>query len=114
MKEPGACCDKEPSRIGFRGSLAGFKALGTSQSACRHQQLPVIEFCGSVARVMALRTNRFACRDQPARVIKFGGSITRFNAVGKGVSWQRAPGSGFGRSVVRLEALRMNLCWCDG
>ena len=63
---------------------------------------------------MALRTNRFVCRDQPARVIKFGGSTTRFNAVGKGVSWQRAPGIGFGGSVVRLEALRMNLCWCDG
>ena len=76
-----------------------------SQSACRHQQLPVIEFCGSVARVLALRTNRFACRDQLARVIKFGGSTTRFNAVGKGVSWQRAPGIGFGGSVVRLEAL---------
>ena len=89
--ESGACRDKEPSRIGSGGSPAGFKALGTSQSACRHQQLPAIELCGSVARAKALRTNRCACRDQEAHVIEFGVSITGFNAVGKGMSWQRAP-----------------------
>ena len=79
--EPGACREKEPSRIGFGGNLAGFKALGTSRSACRDQQLPAIEFVvvSPVLWPYERTCVRVVTNSHP--VIEFRGSIPRFNAV---------------------------------